>query len=701
MKRFPTHSCETKLSTSINTYGYVALCLLALFFACNKPVKPLLPASAYDKVLDSTANLYNSNRRGEALHYLDSATSKYKNLSLLQKFEYYYHHLNFYHHVKGDNTTAMLYADSVLALFDAPEVRSAYMQYYARAIFFKGDILFDEKAYDEAYQYYYNGKMIASSTLDSCNLSDYSYRMGMITYNQGYFRKAAAYFKASSTETMSCHLDLLAFYRRQELLSNTGLCYSKINEADSAMFFFKKCLVYIDSAGALYYKGHKEMLDAAKGVVYGNEADEYIKLKRFNQAKILLEKSFGINLRKGNDNHDAELSELKLAHIYEQEGQPDSMIAVLNNVKAQLDSVKNDDAEADLSLMMANYLDKRNEPAAAYAYLRRYDSLKDSLTNTREELKQTDIGEQMERQKKNYEFEKLKKNNHIQHLYLKIAIVFGAMLLLIIFLIWFTWQRSRKNMKTLGRLNDQINDQNHNLESALTELSESSLEKDRILRTVAHDLRNPLGGVASLTGLMVEESDYTDEQKELIKLIKDTSNNSLELINEILEATDDVSAKISREKAPVEINSLLSNSIELMRFKASEKHQQIILNLLDTPVDVIISREQIWRVIGNMVSNAIKFSPDGSVICVSLTNEPDQVMITVADNGIGIPDKLKHVIFNMFTDAKRPGTAGEKSFGLGLSICKQIIENHKGKIWFESEAGKGTSFFITLNKAAM
>jgi two-component system sensor histidine kinase VicK len=76
-----------------------------------------------------------------------------------------------------------------------------------------------------------------------------------------------------------------------------------------------------------------------------------------------------------------------------------------------------------------------------------------------------------------------------------------------------------------------------------------------------------------------------------------------------------------------------------------------------------------------------------------------KIIIAVKDKGIGIPDKLKDQVFNMFTSAQRPGTSGEKSFGLGLSICNQIMEKHNGKIWFESDANIGTTFFISLRLA--
>jgi len=269
------------------------------------------------------------------------------------------------------------------------------------------------------------------------------------------------------------------------------------------------------------------------------------------------------------------------------------------------------------------------------------------------------------------------------------------MLFIIISLIFLNWQKSKENVNILGGLNKQINDQNRNLEQALDQLKLNSEEKDRILRTVAHDLRTPVGGIAALTGLMAEESEYTAEQKELISLIKETSNNSLELINEILEVTDNSQAKTQKEKEPVEINSLVSKSAELLRFKASEKSQQIILHLMDKPIELLISREKIWRVISNLISNAVKFSYKNTLINVTVTHENGAIIIAVADKGIGVPDNMKDKIFNTFTDAKRPGTAGEQSFGLGLSICYQIIQNHDGKIWLES-SGDGTTFYVSL-----
>ncbi|MBK7427455.1 MAG: ATP-binding protein [Saprospiraceae bacterium] len=98
----------------------------------------------------------------------------------------------------------------------------------------------------------------------------------------------------------------------------------------------------------------------------------------------------------------------------------------------------------------------------------------------------------------------------------------------------------------------------------------------------------------------------------------------------------------------------------------------------------------------NLIANAIKFSPENSEIQISLKKSGQTAICKIKDQGIGIPEEIKHQIFDLFTEAKRSGTSGEQSFGLGLAISKQIIESHQGKIWFESEEDEGTTFFIEL-----
>jgi len=674
--------------------GIGLLILIANFFSCNNSDSTHTSSADYSRVLDSASRTYDGGDPQKAMRYLALTKNKYRDVDLHQWFLYFTYHFNYYYFIQADHDTAMLYADSMLNLFDTPEKKLKYTSEYGLAHFYKGDVLFDENKYDEAYQYYYQGRLIASNNVDDCTYSDYDYRLGMIMYKQEHYKAGATYFKMGSAQVNKCDMTFRSFLRRQELYNNTGLCYSKQDMGDSALIYFNIGLKFIDSAGARF-AGNANDLAVDRAVIYGNEANIYVKRNNYPVAESLLKKSIATNLIRYNDNRDAQLSEMKLAHLYMLQNKSDSLIQLLQAVKLQFDSVKNTVAEADWSLLMAKYYIGQKQPKIAFGYMIKHDALKDSVAEGNKQLKEADINQQMDALKKNYEFKQLKKNNQQQHYYLDIAIVLGLMLFIIISLIFLNWQKSKENVNILGGLNKQINDQNRNLEQALDQLKLNSEEKDRILRTVAHDLRTPVGGIAALTGLMAEESEYTAEQKELISLIKETSNNSLELINEILEVTDNSQAKTQKEKEPVEINSLVSKSAELLRFKASEKSQQIILHLMDKPIELLISREKIWRVISNLISNAVKFSYKNTLINVTVSNEDGNIIIAVADKGIGVPDNMKDKIFNTFTDAKRPGTAGEQSFGLGLSICYQIIQNHDGKIWLES-SGDGTTFYVSL-----
>ncbi|RZL10649.1 MAG: ATP-binding protein [Hymenobacter sp.] len=102
------------------------------------------------------------------------------------------------------------------------------------------------------------------------------------------------------------------------------------------------------------------------------------------------------------------------------------------------------------------------------------------------------------------------------------------------------------------------------------------------------------------------------------------------------------------------------------------------------------------QVLNNLLGNCLKFTPDGGVVSVRVTQQPTQILLTVADTGIGIPAALLPRLFERFTPARRVGLRGEKSTGLGMSVIKTIVALHHGRIWVESEENRGTTFFIQL-----
>jgi two-component system sensor histidine kinase VicK len=680
--------------------GSLFLYFFSFLISCNKKnFEPNEYSEAFKPVFANTNRYFDFGQPARGMYYLDSAFIHIKKPNLNDRFRYFGFHYIYQEATKSNYKLALSFADSMLSIAQQSVSKQQYVSNFAEANYAKGDAYFNLNQYNDSYQCYFQGYLIAKSYLNKRSLSDYTYRMGMIMYKQAHYKQAAQYFKDSYAQDLAApdngKDDFPAFYRRQELLDNIAISYKHCGKIDSAIFYFDKALTYINSNNDRF-KNRANMLEMARAVVYGNKAEALIIDQQYNKAKSLLRKSIAINLKKGGDNRDAQSSEIKLAQIYYNQHKADSLYKQLISLRRQLDVLSNSEVEMDWNRLMGAYYLRKKDAVKALTYLQNYNLLKDSAIKRLSTLKESDVNQQLANFEKQYEIENLSSNNKLQKIYLSVAVICALMAMAIGFLVWRNWSISKQDVITVKKLNEEINSQKKDLEKAIEEIKSSSREKDRILRTVAHDLRNPLGGIASLTGIMVEETGYDTDLQYQLKIIKDTSSDTLELINEILEATNNTSTDLKKQL--VEVNSLLNNSIELLRFKASEKHQEIILEALDTIEQLYINREMIWRVVSNLISNAIKFSPVGETIHLKCISEASHVQISVADHGIGIPDEIKDKVFNMFTEAKRSGTIGEKSFGLGLSICKQIIEKHHGKIWFESKPGNGTTFYIKLPK---
>jgi len=219
---------------------------------------------------------------------------------------------------------------------------------------------------------------------------------------------------------------------------------------------------------------------------------------------------------------------------------------------------------------------------------------------------------------------------------------------------------------------------NKELQNSLEELERVNKNYLRIMRVMAHDLRNPLSGMTGLASMLMVEDEFSDDSKHMLKLIETTGLHSMEMINELLKSgLDSDDETLVTQK--LDLRAMLYDSIELLQFRAKEKNQEIVLESDNLPVMAEINHEKIWRVINNLIVNAIKFSYTGSKIKVGIKADGKNILIWVADNGVGIPAENKDLIFEMFTPAKRNGTQGEQPFGLGLSISKKIIELHRAK----------------------
>ena len=220
--------------------------------------------------------------------------------------------------------------------------------------------------------------------------------------------------------------------------------------------------------------------------------------------------------------------------------------------------------------------------------------------------------------------------------------------------------------------------------------------RDDLLATVSHDLRSPLGTIAMAASIMLAGAPATEEdirvQRHAEKI--DRAAKRMEhLIRDLLDITSIESGHLSINPQPTPLSSLLSETIDALGPAAQAKGSRLSGDLTDAGVWVHCDRDRILQVLSNIVGNAIKFTPAGGSIALRWERRTTDVCLTVTNTGSGIAEQDLPRVFDRFWQAKETARAG---VGLGLAICKGIVERHEGKIWVESEVGKRTTFSFTL-----
>lgn len=676
---------------------FTPVLLLLMIFGCTQETTQsgsLNPTPFFEKLLDRAVLFTDSNKIEQAFNYLDSMYSAHGDkVTPADKYFYY----NFYFNTlnrNGHPRLALPYADSMLDISQRGGKQKGKM--LAEANYAKADALFSLQQYEDAYYYMYTAKQLVRENLDSCGISDYNYRLGMVLYKQRRYREAADEFKDAYIQSASCTSNFLYFYRRQELLDNIGLCYLNLKQEDSALIYFHEGLRFLQGGEGKFPHKSETVFQTARGVFYGNMADAYHRIGKTDTAEKLYQESIRINNTLYHDVIDAQFTRMKMATLYMETDRMAEAKKTLDEIEHLLNNLDNDLVRSKYYGIMWQYYEKEGNLQQAFYYLKKRDALVDSLARINKIFIETDISERFKNLDKQHVVSVLKRTNEIKETYLTGAILGGIMLMIILAQTYISWKRSKKNIKTLTQLNEHIKQQHKQLEVVLEELKLANNDKDRILRIVAHDVRNPIAAISALTDFMAMESDnLTAEQKEYIELMKEACTNALTLTKEILDAASSQNTDIL-EKEWVDINTLLHNCIGLLKFKAADKSQSLELTTLPESTPLYIDKEKIWRVINNLIVNAIKFSESNTVIQIKAQRLEGYVIISIADHGIGIPQKNQDKVFDMFTEAKRNGTQGEKSYGLGLSISRKIMLDHGGKIWFESSEETGTTFYISL-----
>ncbi|MGE0488244.1 MAG: response regulator [Vulcanimicrobiota bacterium] len=223
--------------------------------------------------------------------------------------------------------------------------------------------------------------------------------------------------------------------------------------------------------------------------------------------------------------------------------------------------------------------------------------------------------------------------------------------------------------------------------------------KSEFLANMSHEIRTPMNGIIGMTNLTLNTR-LTSVQREYLKAVADSADALLSVINEILDFSKIEAGALDYDPVPISLRDQLDQTLKTLALKAHEKNLELACHVeTDVPDEVVADPVRLRQVIINLVGNAIKFTAEGEVsLHVRLLElGPDQVELqfTVADTGVGVAPEKADKIFEAFSQADASTTRVYGGTGLGLTICKRLVEMMRGRIWVESQPGQGSQFHFT------
>jgi len=242
-----------------------------------------------------------------------------------------------------------------------------------------------------------------------------------------------------------------------------------------------------------------------------------------------------------------------------------------------------------------------------------------------------------------------------------------------------------------ARLFREIEDKSRQIEAA-------NRHKSDFLANMSHELRTPLNAIIGFSEVLQEKlfGELNDKQAEYTSDILTSGQHLLSLINEILDLSKVEAGRMDLELAPFDLPLAIDNARTFVRERATKHGIKLDVDV-DERLGVYLGDERkIKQILLNLLSNAVKFTPEGGRISITANKTDSGVEISVSDTGIGIPPTEQPTIFEEFRQVGGDYAHKKEGTGLGLTLAKKFVELHGGKIWVESEVGKGSAFIFTL-----
>lgn len=580
--------------------------------------------------------------------------------------------------------------------------------------------------------YYANNAMLIAEKNDSEPewVANAHKRIGSCYEASSIYEKAIFHYIACEKIARANNLKELVI----DILNSKGILYRQMADYKTALFHFNSILKEFPEAlssfdqfrianniANVYYDQKQydkalEYFNLAK--TYANETGDSIHIALLNQ-------NLGnVSFKQGKlDEAKKYISE---AIIYFSKTNQKATLEMLFRTMGSIQTRKENFAEAETyfkeSLKIAKQLNnirlqsaiyhnlgtnfmnwRKKEPSRLDLYtnenacLRFEMALQDSLFQLESTKRIHELEKKYETEKKNNKIALLEKETEVQQNRQMFMFVGMGILVLIMGILVVAFQYVRKTNNTLIAKNQRIESQKQQIQQQNKQLEISISTQNKLFSIIAHDLRSPLASISNIGVLLKMEFDNKDYKKseELVSKLAQRNNQILQLTDNLLNWASSQTGKMRFNLGKCNLKSIVRESISVFEENLSQKN--IKLNFeIDNTIEIEADNISIKTVFRNLINNAVKFTKPGGLISISQYLEGEYSIVKISDSGIGIPNYMQNIIFDVSDRKQQTGTEGEKSSGLGLVVCKEFVEHNKGRIWFESTEGKGTDFYVAL-----
>lgn len=569
--------------------------------------------------------------------------------------------------------------DSVLAMLeDADQLAksSNNLHQIIKVLLLKGQNEYYNSDYEEAISLYYQALDQAEQLRDSALLAKVNLNLGMVydeledyTESISFFQKAIEISKAINDSSIIA-----------KTYQNIAISYQNKNELD-------KALEYNEKANQIAVVRHDTTMIID---VINNFGTIFYDQKKLNKSLENYLKALDLYQSTG-DWKGVAMAYNNLGLVYLDKNEYQKSIDYFNKSLSMARELKMHGFIGDIYSNLTIYYEQLKDYKKAYYCYDRFNAIYDSLAGEKKNKMIYKIQAKYKLGSNTREIEELKMKNQSQLDAIRSAKSFQvylvAITILVILLMFATFYLLVKEKRLAAELKNKTQ-----------ELVELNASKDKFFSIIAHDLKNPFNVLVSYTSILKTDLEMFSKEQltQIISDLNEASENGYNLLQNLLLWSRSQTNRIHVLKRNFVLADILTDVKSLAELNLINKEQTLSIDV-DSKLVVYADKDMVSVIVRNLVFNAVKFSPKGSGIVLKVVSQPDSsVRIDVIDSGIGIAGNNIGKLFVIDKNTTTQGTEGETGTGLGLVLCKEFVEKNGGKIWVESELGKGSVFSFTL-----